>query len=402
MVENVPQLAILGGAPAFEQILHVGRPNIGDVSSFLAKAADMLERRWLTNNGPFVQELEQRLASVLGVRNVVAMCNGTIAMEIAIRAAGLTGEVIVPSFTFIATAHALQWQEITPVFCDVDPRTHNIDPAQVRRLITPRTTGILGVHVWGRACDTDALEEIAAEHGLTLLFDAAHAFGSESRGRRVGGFGRAEIFSFHGTKFYNTFEGGAVATDDDEFAHVVRLMRNFGFEGIDTVTHVGTNGKMPEICAAMGLVGLDSLDSFIAANRRNFELYRSALSDVRGLRLLDPTMAGSNNYQYVVLEIDGAEAGLTRDDLVQVLWAENVHARRYFFPGCHRMEPYRSYFPNAGMLLPVTEGLTERVMVLPTGTAVNPEEIAVVCRIIKSALSQAVPVREQISSRGVA
>ena len=168
----------------------------------------MLDNRWLTNNGPFVREFEGQVARLAGVKHCIATCNGTVALEIAIRAAGLSGEVIVPSFTFIATAHALQWQEITPVFADIDPQTHHLDPRCVEKMITPRTTGIVAVHLWGAPCDIESLSAIASKHGLKLLFDAAHAFGSSYKGRAIGSFGQGEVFSFHATKFINTLEGG--------------------------------------------------------------------------------------------------------------------------------------------------------------------------------------------------
>ena len=277
MRQAYSNLAILGGVPAFTEPLHVGRPNIGDRTALLSRINDLLDRHWLTNNGPFVREFEGRIADFLGVKNCIAMCNATVALEIATRALGLHGEVIVPSFTFIATAHALQWQETTPVFCDVDPATHNLDPGKVEAMITPRTTGIMGVHVWGRPCDIDALDEIARRRSLKLMFDAAHAFGNSYRGRMIGNFGQVEVFSFHATKFFNTFEGGAVVTNDDDLAAKIRLMTNFGFAGYDNVIYVGTNGKMPEVSAAMGLTGLESLDEFIAANRRNHAAYRAGL-----------------------------------------------------------------------------------------------------------------------------
>ena len=182
---NPENLAIFGAAPAFHEKLHVGCPNIGDRQHLLRRINDLLDRRWLTNDGPFVQAFEQRIADFLGVKHCIAMCNGTIALEIAIRATDLSGEVIIPSFTFIATAHALQWQEIRPVFCDLDPHTHTIDPRQVERLITPRTSGIIGVHLWGRACNVEELNEIARQHNLKLLFDAAHAFGCSYNGRMI-------------------------------------------------------------------------------------------------------------------------------------------------------------------------------------------------------------------------
>jgi dTDP-4-amino-4,6-dideoxygalactose transaminase len=326
------------------------------------------------------------------------MCNGTVALEIAIRALGLTGEVIVPSFTFIATAHALAWQEIAPVFCDVDPRTHNLDPAKIEAMITPRTSAIIGVHLWGRGCDVAALTEIAKRRGLRLLFDASHAFLCSHGGRPIGGFGEAEVFSFHATKFFQTAEGGAVVTNDDALAEKIRLMKNFGFAGFDNVIRVGTNGKMDELSAAMGLSGLETIDEVVRVNRTNYHAYRDALGDLAGVNLIhyDPTEQG--NFQYVVAEIDADRTGLHRDELVKVLHAENVIARRYFHPGCHRMEPYRSLQPHAHLLLPETERLAQRVMALPTGTAVGPQEIGKIGEILRSAIGQADEVARRLRS----
>jgi dTDP-4-amino-4,6-dideoxygalactose transaminase len=363
----------------------------------LERFNDMLDRRWLSNNGPFVQEFEAKIAAYLGVKHAICVCNATIGLEIAIRAADLKGEVIVPAYTFVATAHALQWQEITPVFADMDPATHNLDPARVERHITPRTTAILGTHVWGRPCAVDALSDIARRRGLKLMFDAAHAFGCSAGGRAIGGFGLAEVFSFHATKFLNSFEGGAITTNDDALAHRIRLMTNFGFAGFDNVIHIGTNGKMTEASALMGLTSLEGIESLIAVNRRNHEAYHEALSGMPGLSLLRYEDRERNNYQYVVVEVDDTVAPLNRDELVSVLHAENVLARKYFWPGVHRMEPYRSLFPHAGLLLPETERVAARVIVLPTGTAVGPDEIRRVCGRIRQALASAAEVRRQIS-----
>ena len=395
-----PDLAIFGRPPVFGKKLHVGRPNIGNRERLLERINDMLDRNWLTNDGPFVQEFEARLAELAGVRQCVAMCNATISLEIAIRALGLTGEVIVPSFTFVATAHALQWQEITPVFCDVDPRTHNLDPAQIENMITPRTSGIIGVHTWGRACDIDALENIARRRNLKLMFDAAHAFGCSYKGKSIGGFGRCEVLSFHATKFFNTFEGGAALTNDDDLAEKMRLMRNFGFRGNDNVIYIGTNGKMTEVCAAMGLTSLESVEEFIETNRQNHQAYRRELERVAGLNLLVYDEREKTNYQYVVVEVNESDAGLTRDELVDVLTAENILARRYFFPGCHRMEPYHSFFPHAGLVLPVTEKLCGRVMVLPNGTSIDDQTVAKICSVIRTAVANADSVRMRL--RGTA
>lgn len=380
-IRRPQDLAINGATPAFEQPLHVGRPNIGSREAFLKYAGDIFDRRWLSNNGPLVQEFERCVAEYHGVKHCVSMCNGTVALEIAIRALGMEREVIVPSYTFVATAHALSWQGITPVFADIDPATHNLDPAAVRRMITPRTSGIVGVHLWGRAAPVEELQQIADEHGLKLMFDAAHAFGCSHGGRMIGNFGACEVLSFHATKFFNTFEGGAVVTNDDELAEKMRLMRNFGFIGFDNVIHMGTNGKMIEVAAAMGLVNLEAIDSVIAANRRNHQAYREALSGIPGISLLTFDDAERNNYQYVVMEV-GQDCPVSRDRIIEALHAENILARKYFWPGCHNMKPYHEIYPHAGLLLPNTQRVADRVIVLPTGTTMNVEMVNTVATII--------------------
>ena len=396
MKGRIQDLALLGGPPAFDEPLHVGRPNIGDRQALQRRIDELLDRNWLTNDGPFVREFEQRIADMVGVRHCVAMTNATIALEIAIRALGMTGEVIVPAFTFVATAHALQWQEITPVFCDIDPLTHTIDPSRAAELITPKTSGILGVHLWGGPADVGALTALAGKHDLALLFDAAHAFGCSYMGTPVGRFGSAEVFSFHATKFLNSFEGGAVVTDDDDLASRLKLMRNFGFSGYDRVIYVGTNGKMTEIAAAMGITSLEAMDSIVSVNRRNYERYRTRLAGVPGIRMLPVDDRGRSNYQYVVLEIAAEEAQLSRDRLLQVLWAENVLARRYFYPAVHRMEPYRSHFPHASLVLPETERICGRVMTLPTGSAVDDASVDLITSVIRVALSGADEIERRV------
>lgn len=382
-IRTPADLAINGAPPAFAEPLHVGRPNLGEREAFLARVAEIYDRGWLTNGGPVVQEFERRIADYLGVRHCVAMCNGTIALEIAIRALDLEGEVIVPSWTFIATAHALHWQGITPVFADIDPATHNLDPDAVRRMVTPRTTGIIGVHLWGRVAPVEALQAVADEHGLKLMFDAAHAFGSTHRGQSIGRLGACEVLSFHATKAFNTMEGGAVVTDDDDLAEAMRLMRNFGFHGYDNVIHPGTNGKMIEVCAAMGLANLDGFAAVVKSNRRNHAAYRSALDGIGGLSVLEYDPGESNSHHYIVLEVDGACAA-SRDAIIAALHAENVLARRYFWPGCHRMRPYRDLFPHAGLMLPNTRQVADRVVVLPNGCVLEPDQVATVADVIRA------------------
>ncbi len=386
----VDELAILGGPPAFSQPLYVGRPNIGDRQRLFDRIADAIDRKWLSNDGIYVKEFEQRIAAFTGAKHCIVTCNGTLALEILIRALGLGGEVIVPSFTFIATPHSLQWQEITPIFCDIDPLSHNIDPSKIESLITPRTTGIIGVHVWGRPCNIHALSDIAQTHNLKLAFDASHAFGCSHNGHMIGNFGEAEVFSFHATKFLNTFEGGAIVTNNSELASKIRSMKSFGFSASgDDIISIGTNGKMNEVSAAMGITGLESIKDFIAVNHQNYLLYKAQLQDIPGIKIAEFDENEANNYQYVILEIDSREIRLSRDFLIKVLHAENILAKRYFFPGCHQLEPYRSHFSNAYLWLPETEQLTQKTLSLPTGTGVSDEDILKICQIIRLAISKA-------------
>jgi len=394
--QNISDLGYFGGRPLFEEIFHVGKPNVGSREKFFARMEEMFERGWLTNNGPFVHEFERRIEELTGATHCIAMCNGTVALEIAVRSLGLKGEVIVPSFTFAATAHCLQWQEIIPAFCDIDPSTHTIDPAKIESLITPRTTGIIGVHLWGRPCNIAALQEIADNHGLRLMFDASHALGVSDNGLMVGNFGSLEVFSFHATKFVNCFEGGAIVTNDDSLAKKIRLMKNFGFEGLDNVVYLGINGKMSEPSAAMGVTSLDALDGIVDANKRNYLAYRRCLEKTPGVIVLTYDESERNNYQYVVLEIEEREFGLSRNTLVDLLHAENVRARRYFYPGCHRMEPYRSFSPNAGLLLPETEKLTEKVICLPTGQSVGVSDIENICEFILFSSKHSIQISQEL------
>lgn len=380
-------LAILGGRPRFESPLHVGRPNIGNREALLQRINGAVDRTWLTNHGVLVQEFERTLERVLGVRHCIAVSNGTVALELIVRGLGLTGEVIVPAFTFVATAHALRWHGLDPVFCDIGPATHLLDPEAVSRAIGPRTSAILGVHLWGEPCQVDALQQLADERGLHLVFDAAHAFGCSVGTRKVGSFGRAEAFSFHATKFVNALEGGAVATNDDDLAHEVRMLRNFGVGGDGRVERVGTNAKMDEFSAAMGLTNLESMGAFIATNERNHAAYARHLAGIPGVSLLPHGTDGQRNHQYVVTEVDATRAGATRDQLLAVLHAERVLARKYFWPGCHRMEPYGDLQSGRQATLPHTDVVAERVLVLPTGTGATEADIEAIADILRRAVA---------------
>ncbi len=366
----------------FRTPLLVGKPNIGSRETLLRRIEEMLDRRWFSNAGPLVQEFEAALCRYVGVKHCVAVCNATVGLDIAAHALDLQGEVIVPAYTFVATAHALRWQAITPVFADMDPVTHCVDVDHVERLISPRTSAIVATHVWGHPCDMLRLEALAREHGIHVMYDAAHAFGCSFRGKMLGGNGACEVFSFHATKFLNSFEGGAIATNDDALAERCKLMRNFGFAGFDNAVDLGTNGKMTEVCAAMGLTSLECVDELISANRERYDRYVEGLHGKHGLRVFLYDPAERNNYQYIVVEVDEAEFGVSRDELVDVLHRHNVIARKYFWPGVHRFGPYRHEQPNTAQSLPVTERIAPRVVVLPTGPQMSTGDVDSVCRII--------------------
>jgi dTDP-4-amino-4,6-dideoxyglucose len=386
----VAELAVLGGPPAFAEPLHVGRPNIGDREAILAGIGEALDDRWLSNNGRKLEAFERRLSEQLGGLHVVATCNATLGLQIAMRALGIEGEVVLPALTFVATAHAVAWEGLTPVFADVDPVTLCLGAAEAETRIGPETGALLGVHLWGRSADVEGLSALARERGLPLLFDAAHTLGSERDGRPLAAFGDAAVLSFHATKIANSFEGGAIVTADRELAERAATMRNFGFVDEDEIVGIGTNAKLSEAGAAMGLASLDALDGFLAASRANYAAYAEALAGVPGVTLLPFDPPASSNCHYVVVDVDPAAAGLGRDELRAALVAENVLARRYFYPGCHRVPPYdRRPQPQ----LPVTDGVLDRCLSLPTGTAVTPADAATIGALTKLALSQPDAVR---------
>ena len=393
--KTLDDLAIFGAPPAFDRLLHVGRPSVGDSDRLLERIGDVVGRRRLTNDGPLVREFEERIAELTGTAHCVAVSSGTVGLQLAARALGFTGEVIVPSFTFVATAHAMSWIGLTPVFCDIDRRTHTIDPSAVEALVTERTGGIVGVHLWGRPCDIDSLTSLARERELPLLFDAAHAIACSHGGRPVGSFGDAEVFSFHATKVVNAAEGGGITTNDSELAARLRANRDFGFLEDDSVAELGTNGKMSELSAAVGLTSLESLEEFTAANRRNQDRYERELQDVPGLALRSYDEAERHNYQFVVLEAP-AEA---RDYLLTILHAENVLARRYFHPGCHRLDAYRNADGTPAAVLPVTEEVSSRVIVLPTGPTMSEDDVALVCAILRVAAEASGEVRSRLAEQ---
>ncbi|MDY0148709.1 MAG: DegT/DnrJ/EryC1/StrS family aminotransferase [Kiritimatiellia bacterium] len=375
--QTIHDLAWFGGRPLFANKLYVGRPNLCARDKLHAALDQILDNRWLTNDGPFVQRFEKRLEGYLGVRHCIAVCNATIGLQMVYRALGRNRsggrKALMPAFTFVATAHAWEWEGGQPIFCDVDADQHLLAPAAVESHIDDETALLVGVHTWGQPCQIEKLEALSAAHRIPLVFDSAHAFTNWAGNRRIGGFGQAEVFSFHATKFFNTFEGGAITTNDDALAEELRHMRNFGFSGYDHVSQLGTNGKMQEISAAMGLCLMDDVDSLLETNHRNYRAYHEAFHDSPGLELLQLDQPATLNCQYIVATLTPDAPPFLRDLIVEALWKENVLVRKYFHPGCHHAAPYASR--GTPPTLPVTDDLCRRVLVLPTGTAVEPDQI---------------------------
>jgi dTDP-4-amino-4,6-dideoxygalactose transaminase len=358
----------------FKEPLHVGRPNILDKDAFLQRVNKLLDNKTFSNDGPLVRELEALVSQKLAVPHAIAVANATLGLEIVLEALGVKGHVIVPSFTFVATAHAVMRQGLLPVFCDATASYGLIDPREVERLITPETGAILAVNVYGNVCDLDALANLASKHSLKLIYDSAHALGVSYGGRPVGIHGDAEVFSLHATKFINGFEGGIITTTSDELARKIRLLRNFGFVGYDEVECVGTNAKLSEIHAAMALTNFEHMDEIVAINRRNYMSYAKWLPD--WIQLIDFPPGTQSNYQYVVTICPEG----TRNKLAEHLHQYQILARKYFYPGLHRMKAYA----HLGCSLPVTEDLSDRVLCLPTGQDVTAETVRQICDVIRS------------------
>ncbi len=358
----------------------------------MARLNDILDRRWLSNDGKYLQEFERKLAEVSNTRHAIVYSNATVAIEWLLRAMDLNGEVIVPAFTFVASAHAVLTADCTPVLADVDAKTHLVDIASVEKLIGPQTVAIMGVHLWGQPANIDALQALAEKHQIKLVFDAAHALGATYDGRPIGCFGDAAVYSFHATKFVNSLEGGAIVTNHDGLASRLKQVRNFGFRGYDNVEALGTNGKMDEFRAAVGIGSLESMDEFIAINRRNWLRYQDGLQGTPGIELYDYPIYEKQNYQYVVLAVTEA-CPLLRNELLNVLWTENVQARRYFFPGLHNMAPYRNSSLHVRCPLPGVERASQQVLVLPTGQSMQTEDVDQVVDIIRTAIAHAAEVR---------
>lgn len=371
------ELAVFSGRPAFEKPLYVGQPAIEPQvrERFHALMEEAFERRYLTNDGPLVQRFEAEIARLHGVEHCALVANATLGLILVMEALELTGQVILPSFTFVATAHACLWKKLEPVFGDIRRSDFTLDPDQVEALITPETRAVIGVHLFGRQCRVERLTEICDRSGLKLILDAAHAFGCTTGRRLEGGGGAAEVLSFHATKFFTTFEGGAVLTNDPELDTRIRLLRNFGFVGHGRVDFLGMNAKMSEASAAMGLASLPEIEARLEEKRMIHGLYRKEFSGLEGLELQVLPKGGGSNRHYLVALVDEDRFGLSRDLLYRVLWAENCFIRRYFYPGCHNSAVYRQLAGARTWELPVTDEICRKIICFPTNLTEPEKEV---------------------------
>lgn len=384
--------AVLGGLPAFEDPVEVVRPSLPDVAATCSRFAEVLRSRRLSNNSCTVQQFERDLAEWLDVPHAVAMSNGTLTLVLTLKALGLRGSVVVPSFTFCATVHAVVWAGLQPVFADIDPDTLNITPSSVEAVLTDDVSAVMPVNVFGSPCDIEGFERLCGRRGLRLVFDSAQAIGSTCMGRRLGSFGDVESFSVHATKLLPTGEGGVVTTENKDLADCLRRARNFGLDGDGDCTLVGLNAKMCEFPAVLGTLGLRDLDNALQRRRELAERYLRRLSDCPGLRFQEHLQGCGSNNQNLVTMVDEDAFGLSRDELDRALNAENIICRRYFYPAMHLTTAYKETFAG-GCVLPATEHVARRCLCLPIHSDMTVDTVDRICDAALDIAKQAPQVR---------
>ena len=374
----------------FPEPIYVTSPLLPPLEAVMRRLGDVWQSRWLTNNGRQNELLEAALQQYLGVRHLSLFNNGTIALFAAAKALDLQGEVITTPFTFPATPHALLWNNVTPVFVDIDPVRLTLDPARVEEAVTARTTGILGVHVYGVPCDVHGLQAVADRHGLKVIYDAAHAFGTTIADVGIGAFGDVTMFSFHATKLFHTAEGGALVCGDAALRDSINHLRNFGIVDPETVSGVGLNGKMSELQAALGLAVLECLAPEIAARRRILDLYARLLAPVPGVTMAARVAGVESNPQYCAIRIDPDRFGGSRDVVHDELLKYNVVTRKYFFPLCTDYPSYRQLPSADSSHLPVANRVAREVLCLPLYGTLDVSVIERICEIIAALQGAAV------------
>ena len=364
------------------KIITVTSPLLPDLNEFEKYLEDIWQRKWLTNNGYYHQELERALADYLGVKYISLFTNGTLPLITALQALRITGEVITTPYSFVATTHSIWWNGLKPVFVDVEEETGNIDPEKIEAAITPHTTAIMPVHVYGTPCNMARIQEIADIYGLKVIYDAAHAFGVNVNGKSVLENGDMSTLSFHATKVYTTVEGGALICRDEATKKRVDYLKNFGFANEVTVVAPGINSKMDEIRAAFGLINLKQVDLAIAQRKHVAELYRKALTNIDGIRILSDVDGVRHNYSYFPIFINEGEYGMSRDSLYSKLKAKDILARRYFYPLISDFPVYRGLRSASPANLPVATKLAQQVLCLPIYAGLSDKDVEKIVSLI--------------------
>ena len=345
--------------------IYVTQPFLPPLDEFIPYLREIWKSKWLTNAGPFHQKLETALAEYLDVEHLALFVNGTLALVTALQALRITGEVITTPFSFVATTHALWWNGIKPVFVDIEPEFLNIDPEKIEAAITPQTTAILPVHVYGNPCNVERIRQIADTYGLQVIYDACHAFGVTINGDSILNFGDLSVLSFHATKVFTTFEGGAIICHDEKIKKRIDFLKNFGFAGETTVVGPGINAKMSEFQAALGLLQLKHIDEAIEKRKRITELYRGHLKDTKGIKILYDIKGVRHNYPYFPILIDHREYGKSRDEVYEELKRYNIYTRRYFYPLISQFPTYKGLESAQHRKMPVAERVAKEVLCLP-------------------------------------
>ena len=363
--------------------IYVTSPLLPPLEDFTFLLKEIWESKMLTNNGNFHQKLEEELAKYLKVPYLSLFTNGTLPLITALQAMRITGEVITTPFSFVATTHSLWWNGIKPVFVDIEPETCNLDPSKIEAAITPRTTAIMPVHVYGKPCKTKEIQEIANKYGLKVIYDAAHAFGVEINGESVLNFGDMATLSFHATKVYNTLEGGALVVHDEQTKKRIDYLKNFGFASETEVVAPGINSKVDEVRAAYGLLNLKQVDHAINSRRKVAIRYRDELQGVKGITFFNDIPGVRHNYSYFPIFINAEEYGMTRDELYFKMKEHNVFGRRYFYPLISTFSTYRGLDSANPDNLPIATQMSNNVICLPMHHALSENEVEYILQIIK-------------------
>ena len=358
-----------------KNLITVTSPLLPNLDDFFVELKKIWESKWITNNGNYHKELEKELAAYLKVPYVSLFTNGTLPLLTALQALRITGEVITTPYSFVATTHSIWWNGCKPVFVDIDPATGNLDPDKIEAAITPKTTAIMPVHVYGKPCDTERIQEIADRYGLKVIYDAAHAFGVEVNGKSILTAGDMSTLSFHATKVYNTIEGGALVMHDERTKKRIDDLKNFGFHDEVTVVAPGINSKMDEMRAAYGLLNLRQVDAAIEARHQVAVKYREALRGVEGITFFDDMPGVKHNYSYFPIFVDAAKYGMTRDELYFKMKEQNVLGRRYFYPLISTFSTYRGLETANPANLPEAHKMADSVICLPMHHALSEEDI---------------------------